>query len=308
MAFDPYASSASKKGNGSRFATFDWGTKKVEFYKIKDSGDYAIDIIPFKIASKKHPATHEGAAVGDEVYNLDYYLHRNVGPKQMTVICPAETLGKPCPICEAAERAKREFGPQSKEFASLKPKHNVMYNVVDPEDKDEKIKIFDVSFALFEQALIETAGAKGRRKGKDFIRFGNIEEGWSVSFTANQESFMGAKYFKFTAFDLDQREEPHSKSLIKEAYSLDEYMIVKSYEELEALMTGDADVDDDEPEEDSPPSEEKAEASSPSKKESGDPKCPAGKKYGKDFDRDSPDCDQCDNWRECKKLTRESKD
>lgn len=298
MAYDPYASSASKKGTGSRFATFNWGDKKVEFYKIKDAGDYSIDIIPFKIASKNHPGTREGAKVGDETYNLDFWIHKNVGPRQMTVICPAETLGKPCPICEAAAQAKTEHGYQAKEFTDLKPKHRVMYNIVDPDDKDEKIKVYEESFALFEKALVEVAGAKGRRKGKDFIRFGNIEEGWTVSFTAESKSFNGSKFFEFTAFDLDQREEPHDKSLVKSAYSLDEYMVVKTYEELAALMTGDDDATEDEDEE-APAKEEKP----PKKEEESDnPKC-----FGK-YDRDSDKCEECSSWRECRKKAREDKD
>lgn len=282
MAYDPYASNASKMGKGSKYATFDWGTKKAKFYKIKENGDYSLDIIPFIIGSNKHPDVVAGKAKpGDETFYIDFWTHSNVGPRQQVVICPSATFGKSCPICEAAERAKREFGPKSPEFEAFHMKHRIMYNVVNPSDEKEEIMVFEESFPLFSEPLIKTAGAKGRRKGKEFVKFGDIGEGWTISFTAEENAFKGGKYFKFSAFDLDQREQPHSKSLVKEAYSLDEYMIVKSYEELEALMTGDADADD-EPEEDSPSSEEKEEETSPSKKESGDPKRPAGNRESKD--------------------------
>lgn len=309
MAYDPYASSASKKGKGGQFATFDWNGKKVEFYKIEKAGDYSIDIIPFKITSKKHPAIKDGASIGDEVYSMDFWTHGNVGPRKMSVICPAETWGKPCPVCEAREQISRELGPKSKEAGDLRPKHRVIYNVVDPDDSKETIKVFEASFPLFEQGLVAMAGAKGRKKGKDYIHFGDIEEGWTISFTAVQESFNGSKYFKFESFDLEKREEAHDKSLIKEAISFDEHIISTSYEDLAQLMTGDAEADDED--------EEEAPAKAPTKKPADDdddeddapPKCPAkGKTFGKDYDRSDDACGDCDVWKDCKIKTRESRE
>lgn len=295
MGYDPYKSNSEKKGKGNKFFTFDWQGAKPEFYKIKEGGDYRIDIIPFRIATKHHPAVREGASIGDEVYSLDYWVHRNVGPSGAAVVCPAETLGMRCPICEEAEKAKRENGFKSPEYNALKPKHRVVYNVVDPDDEDEKIKIFEESFALFEQELIKFSAARGRKKGKDFIHFADVSEGWTVEFTAEENSFEKSKFFKYNSWNLDERDKPHSKKIIDEAYQLDKYLILKSYEELQALLYGEgADEDEEGDEDEAPPAKEER------------TKCPNGRTYGKDFDRHEAVCEDCEIWQECKKLTRES--
>lgn len=295
MGYDPYKSNAEKKGKGGQFLAFDWKGKKVKFWKPKETGDYRLDIIPYKIATKAHPECKRGASVGDEVYSLDFSVHKYIGPGQYTVVCPKETYGKPCPICEEADKILRESGRESKEYGALKAKHRVLYNVTNPDDENEEIMLFEETFAYFEQELNKYAASKGRRTGKDFVRFADVTEGKTVVFTATESTFNGGKFFKYGDWDFEQRDHPHNKSIIDKAYALDEYLMTKTYEELQALLYGSGEEEEaDEPEE----KPAKAEA-----KETGT--CPSGKKFGKDYDRADDACDLCDVWKACRTAQKE---
>lgn len=317
MAFDPYANSATRgDSNSGKFLTFNWGEKKVTFFKPEAGKTYSIDIIPFRIASKKHPAVAVGngsdkASIGDEIFSLPYNVHRNVGPRKLTVVCPG-TIGKPCPICELADRIKRDEGYNSENFKSLKAKERAIYNIVMADDEKEKFLLLDESYYTFEKPLLAQAKTKGSRKGKDYIHFGDITEGWTISFSAKEESIgKGGKFIKLEGFDLDQRDEPHDKSLIKEAIQLDEYLIVKTYDELEQLMTGDAEEDEGDEPDVEPEPEPKASKASKAKDDDEDdaPTCPHGKKFGKDYDRDDDKvCGECEEFRECRAAYRKLKE
>lgn len=301
MGYDPYKANSEKKGKGGSFLAFDWKGKKVKFWKPKERGDYRIDIIPYKIASKNHPDCKRGASIGDEVYSLDFFTHGYVGAGQVTVLCPKETYGKACPICEQAEIALREHGKESKEYGSLKPKHRVLYNVVNPDDENEEIMLFEETFAFFEQELNKFAGNRGRRKGGEFVRFADVSEGLTVVFTAEENKFNGKPFFKYNSWDFEERDKPHSKSIVDAAYALDDYLVVKSYDELKEILYGSEEAEDEAP--DAP--EEKP-VKEPEKAEAPKKKCPKGRVFGKDYDRAADECDTCEDiWRECRALTKE---
>ena len=72
------------------------------------TGKHAMDIVPYFIGAA-HPLVKKGKAKpGDWGYVLQIFVHRNVGVNQDTYICPARTLGQPCPICE--EGKKHDMG------------------------------------------------------------------------------------------------------------------------------------------------------------------------------------------------------
>ncbi len=56
---------------------------------------YRLDFMPY-VVGKGNPVASEG----DEFYERKFFVHKNVGPDEDWVICPAKTFKKPCPICE----------------------------------------------------------------------------------------------------------------------------------------------------------------------------------------------------------------
>jgi hypothetical protein len=329
MSYDPYKDSSEKGKKGGNFLTFDWSktSEKLEFQKFKKDEDRSIDIIPYKIKGKKHPALLKGAEIGDPVYSFDFWVHKNVGVKKATIICPSATFGKACPICEEAEKVRREEGWQSENLGPLLPKHRVIYNTVDPDDDECKLKIFEESFSNFEQEMLKVAEARGRKAGKLVLRFGDIEEGWTVSFTVTMTKFKLGEYAKYSAFDFEKRDEPHSKKLMDKALSFEEFIITMSYDEIQALYLGmeDDDADDvvgDEAEQDTKEEEENKVERKPkhSEKEtqghtkdeekgraSVSPECPVKNgTFGVTWD-DFKKCPDCEFYTECRAAFKKAR-
>jgi hypothetical protein len=324
--YNPYAASAQRSSSNSFNKTLHFDKMKEQqpytFFTTKKDGDYEITLVPYTIG-KKHPAVKEGADVGDELYSFAYEAHKQVGPKKATVLCPLAMQGKPCPICEAAEEAKKKFGWSADEYKNLKAKRRVLYNVIDMMNPDKGIQIFDESDALFEQTLVKAAGAKGRRKGADFVPFGDGLH--TILFTKGTKKIGTNDCAEYDSFDFEELDKAPKYPKDQKPFSFDEFMNIYSYEELQALFYGDSEEDDEEEEEvaekkekavskdeDDEKEEPKPRRSKKDEDEDEDevkdkPKCPTGKRYGKDYDRDDTDCDDCADWKKCRLLTKEAK-
>ena len=105
-----------QRGGKKREGIFDFGGKEVKFYKPSfdkeaKSNINRIDIVPYEITSSKHPLVANGSwKKGQKDYMLEVYVHKSVGPDFATVICPRETYGHKCPICDKMFEAIRRGG------------------------------------------------------------------------------------------------------------------------------------------------------------------------------------------------------
>jgi len=228
---------------------------KVKFFEVRE-GVNRINIIPYEIKTKDHPAVKAGKAkVGDYRYNLDLFIHQYVGPEKADVICPKRNFGKPCPICDEAN--KLLDSGKKKEAEALYAKRKAIYNV-EPIVKGESqgLQIFIASHALFEKELIGEAHAC--ENGEDIITFANTDDGKVVKFRASEEAFGKNKYFEYKSFSFEDREEEIDEEILDNAVSLDEAMVVLSYEEIEKIFFGIP--EDEEEEEDERPKKKKAPA------------------------------------------------
>jgi hypothetical protein len=309
-----------------------FGDTKVDFFQIKKADTYAIDILPFTIATKNHPhVVSKDKEVGDKIHILDYWVHRNVGAKKVTITCPLATYGKPCPICEEFDKIKQAKGwdaPETKAAATsgLKPVRRVMYNVIDVDEEKETLRIFDVSWWLFCKELTETAEVRAHRSGKEWLDYAGVEkaeEALTIEFFTVSEKTNNGECWKFKSFNFLKRESSH-KGITPIA--LDKYIILKSYDEIQQLffmgeeedhdqeeaVSGEAAAKDEAPtrrhsreeaEEPAPRRSRRTEEEAPAK---GDPECPAGMTFGKDFDSDDK-CDDCEVYSDCKVAFRKSK-
>lgn len=304
--------------SGSKVISTD-GYEDVKFYKPEE-GKNTIDIIPYKVTTKNHP---KGLEIGEEDYVLDIWVHRGIGAAEGDVLCLKSTYGKPCPICENIKELKHAGDVDDEVIKNLYPKHRSVYNVIDADDPDSGIQLFNVSQRLFEKELLEEAFV-----GDDeFVDFVSLEEGKSIKFRASEEKFGKATYMKFKSFSFVDREEAFDEDIMDDVYPLDAMLIVPTYEEVEKMYLGteDSEADDnDEEDEDDDASDaavsrrvrravekddeddEEKEEESPKKKKkkagkespSGKTKCPAGGKFGKDADK-YDECEDCDYLEAC---------
>lgn len=242
--------------NGKRILDFSKSDSKPDFYTPVE-GVNKINILPYEIKTKKHPRVATGRAkVGDFDYNLDIYVHPYIGPNsQDTIICPKKTYNKSCPICD---ESKRFYDAGKKdEGKALLPKRKCIYNV-QPLVKGESkpVQVFEVSQYLFEKELIEEANAC--EEGNDVIDFADTsEEGKTVKFRGSKTKFGQHEYLEYKNFDFVDRESEIDSDVLDQVVSLDEALVVLSFEEIEKIFFAEP-SDEEEDEEDEKPSKKKS--------------------------------------------------
>jgi hypothetical protein len=284
-----YESSYNTRGGNGGKGACDWSkySGNVKFYKAKENANKLV-IIPYEIKSKVHPLAHAGKRkIGDFAYNLDVWVHRNVGPGEVSVVCPSKNYGKACPLCEAADKAYKENDQDTAK--ALKASRRVYYNVIDMADPDEGLEVFDVSHYYFEK-IIKFYGEKEK--------IGNFES------------------MKFKDFDFVERK-IDVEGFIEKAVSFDELLTIHTYDEIMMVMNGTDEEDsgaDSESSESSTDAKEEAgftnadedaalearrKAKEAAKAEGANP-CPSGYKFGVEWG-DHPECkkDTCPVYKQC---------
>lgn len=321
--YDRSYSTKDDGANSSSNQIFDFSKVEIKedlFFTTKDIQWYRINIVPFEIKTKKHPDVVSGSAkIGQYEYVLDFWSHRAVGPGKVDVVCPAKTYNKKCPICEESEAMKSKGDMDA--HNALKARRRVCYNIQDLKNKDiDHLQLFMASHFLFEKPLI--ADAYNTEDG-DRIEFSHPEYGTSISFRTEK----GQNWIEFAGFKFSERD-PIPEDLVDSAISLDEILIVKTYDELSELLYG-ADLADDEEEseeeeeyveedeydgiededeeedeeeeEEEPPKPKRKRKSSkatPKKTPKKKNKCPHGHKFGVDVD-EFDECEDCEFWEKC---------
>lgn len=286
---------SKESGAPAKAGIMNW--KKVEgdvtfFSPIE--GRNRINIIPYIIKTKNHPLVKRGEfEIGDKDYVMDIFVHRGVGPSEASVLCLKSTYGKPCPICEQSAILRKQG--KEEEAGALKASRRVFYNIQDMKEPD-KLKVFETSHYLFEKELIDEA--RDDEEG-GFIDFADPIDGKEIKFRASDVQKGSIKYKEFKSFSFEDRDDPISDELLESAISFDEIMNVPTYEEVEKILFG---QDDDEDEEDKP-------AKKSSKKyedEEDKPVKKSSKKYDDDDSDDEDDDDSDDEEESPKKPAKQT--
>lgn len=238
------ARAEKSKGGGTTLRLPD-GYGDVKFFKV-NKPKVMLDIIPYVVSDKRHPDADAGAEVGTLWPSRRYYVHRGVGAEENSYICPLKTFGKPCPICEYASARARQGGDRE-ELKVLRPKARDLYNVIDLDDPDKKIQLFDMSGFLFGDTLTkELIDASD-----DEQCFAELKGGYSLKLRFEKKSFNRNEFWAVDRIDFVERKKDYKESIIEETVPLDDILVEPDYKTLEKifLMTeGGADEDDEEEE------------------------------------------------------------
>ena len=263
-------------------------------------GRNRINIVPYEIKTKNHPLVKRGEfEIGDKDYVMDIFVHRGVGPSEASVLCLKSTYGKPCPICEQSAILRKQG--KEKEAGDLKASRRVFYNIQDMKEPD-KLKVFETSHYLFEKELIDEA--RDDEEG-GFVDFADPIDGKEIKFRASDVQKGSIKYKEFKSFSFEDRDDPISDELLESAISFDEIMNVPTYEEVEKILFGQDEDDEDEESEkpakkskyDDDEEDEDEESEKPAKKSKYDddeedddrPAKKSSKKYDEDEGDDEPE-------------------
>jgi hypothetical protein len=258
-----------------------------------------IDIIPFIIKTENHPDVRRldrDCKVGDPGFELDVYIHFNIGVNADTaVMCLAKTYKEKCPICEDRSRMFDLPNKDDKTIDRLRPRNRVFYNVIDKTNNDEITQIWDSSAFLFKEVLNNKLKIM-KARGKGELILADWDEGRTICFTGElAKGGADFDYIKFVDFDFEERKytypDPASKEGQENAYALDTYITPPTYQEVWELHYGekmgsaeDKEIPDhiairkEHKIEDAPSTSPVPEENNPEK----DNPCPGGYKFGTD--------------------------
>ena len=296
---------STKGGGGTKFNNLPEG---IDFYR-PSAGISRLDIIPYVVSVDNHP---EGIDKGDIWQVRTILVHYGVGPEEKTYLC-RKTIGKRCPICEYAAKLRKTGEADEETLKSLKPSKRDLYNVIDTEDRDKGIQLWEHSYFLFGARLEEELN----ESDEEYDGYALPDEGYTLKVRFKEKQLGKSKFYETTRIDFIDRKKQYDDDIVEQATDLDAILNVLSYEELEQIFLGVDDDDDlptasntssssttkseDKPASDSKDKKSKNKATSDSEdvgSEDSDNKCPAGGVFGESTDS-LDDCDSCSIWEEC---------
>jgi hypothetical protein len=257
-----------------------------ELYKPK-GGTNKIDILPFVKQD------------GSPAYMLEYYQHLGIGLNNSREICLSKTYNKPCPICEERARMLSDGAKWDDDgVKALSPKRRCLYNLIDLQEPEKGIQVFEVSHFLFEKVLIADAYDDDPE-----MVFADLEDGRTVAFKGRESEFNGrSSVNKFDSFTFLPRKEGYSEDILKQVVQLDRILTPKTYDALQSLFYGNPVPDEEEDGEAlEVPFESPAPAApvpKPKAKAEAVTTCPIGVNFGKDYNQ-YEECDDCPVRKEC---------
>jgi len=218
--------------------------KGVNVFKEETTGRVTLDFLPYVVTDKRHMDRDEeyGTATPGELwYKKPYYLHRNIGPNNLSEPCPA-TIGKKCPVCEQRAKMLKEGAEWDDDAVkSLKASLRNLY-VVQPK-KNKKYKeepyVWDISQFLFQDKLNEELA-----EDEAYGVFPDLEEGLSIRIRFTEEQIGKNKFADTSRIDFVERAVPYKESILDTVPNLDDIIIYKTYSELQGLLFGQLDIDD----------------------------------------------------------------
>lgn len=200
---------------------------------LNKKGRVLLDIIPYVITNKHHADLDPevGIEVGSLWYRSPFKVHRGIGAGDgETVVCPT-TFGLPCPICEHRKKRMTE-GADKEEIKALAPSKRNLYAIIPKgvKDVDEKIHIWNTTDYFVQECINQEL-----EENEDMACFPDLEDGFSLNFRFEEESFAGNKYYKPSRLDFEERD-PYDEDILDDVPELDECLSVLSYKELSSLL------------------------------------------------------------------------
>lgn len=256
-----YADSADMEtGNNVKYNMyFDADKLKLQEYKLVE-GINKFDIIPFEITNKMNWAvTNKKGRVGDTAYVLNCWVHRNIGMNRQSVICSYKNQGEKCAACAAKMAAWDVYNESQNEkdkkvATGLSQQQRVLYLIrLVGGENDGEIRYLDISFEKFQKPLNAYASdvefeeddpRNNMKRTAGFIDFADIEAGYTVSVKGvKEEKNLSGKDIKFiepTEIRLTKRKTPLDIDALSDLPSLDEGLVILSYDEVDEMLNGDA--------------------------------------------------------------------
>ena len=207
--------------------------KDSEFFKpVKGSPyEYRLSFVPYTVSDPSHP---DKVPVGELWPRRPIWVHYNVGPEEKAILCPKLTPGpgrsKPCPICEYAAKLMLDREANKIELARIKAKHREVSQVIDLNEQEKGVRLFEFSYHLFGKALEEEISARDGVGG-----FSEPSGGQILVCRFKQESNGSNKYLEVSRIDFEEREDLDDETLAQ-AEDLDAILVMLPYQEIASIF------------------------------------------------------------------------
>jgi hypothetical protein len=213
-------------------------------------GENFFSIIPYEVSIENHPFQVPG-----ELWHECTYWRHTVGEGQdrKSFVCLASTAQsteKRCPICEY-RAALIKSGNDPDLADQLKPKQRQLFNVLDHDDEDKGVQMFEMSPHMFGFMLDDEEVVQSERNF-DGKFYADVQDGLSIIARFDQGSFAGSKFPEIARIDFEERDDLPDE-LIDEAVDFDACLRILTYDELYKKFHGFIGTEGEEEEENEPP-------------------------------------------------------
>jgi hypothetical protein len=175
---------------------------------------------------------------------------------------------KPCPICEHRARLAKDPEADENLVRDLGPKERQLWNVIDLDNPDKGVQLWDISFHLFGKLLDDRIKNADEDDDFDFFYEPKSEDGGrTLRLGVSENNFAGRSYYEVTSIDFKPRKKDYDDEVLEQAQNLDEVLAIPEYAKLKSLFL-EAEQNDDEEEE--KPARKKARTVKPAKDEDDD--------------------------------------
>ncbi|HEC65473.1 MAG TPA: hypothetical protein ENI23_09270, partial [bacterium] len=202
----------------------------VQFFSLGKEGTKRIDIIPYTVGEG-----NPFADLGELHFERTFWTHRDIGAEQNSYVCPAKTAKKKCPICEYRSSLQRDPNSDSELIKSLVPKERQLWNVIDLEESEKGVQLWEISFHLFGKRLdseIENAD-----EDDDYKYFADLKDGRTLKLGVVQKSIKGGKPFcDVDTIGFKTRREDYNESILEDVHNLDEILNILDYDKLKDIF------------------------------------------------------------------------
>lgn len=260
----------SRSGSVATYLKLPKGAKLI---KIEKAGRRLFDSIPYTVG-KGNPNADEGQLHMERTY----YVHKRVGANEDTFICPNKTFGRACPICEHRVHLAKDPDKDEDLIRNLYPSKRQLWNLIDLDNAEEGVQIFDYSFHLFGKPLLNKLENSDDDEG--YYEFADLEKGLSIRVGFVKEAGGGFNWYEAGDIEFKKRAKPYPESIIDKCFPLDEMLIETAYDKLRSIFLM---VDDDKEKEDDEPKKKK-----PSEEDDDQPAAPKKRKPSEEDDEPAP--------------------
>tara|TARA_R110002020_G_scaffold12409_5_gene45484 strand:+ start:4345 stop:5211 length:867 start_codon:yes stop_codon:yes gene_type:complete len=211
------------------------------YFQLKAAGMKRIDILPYVVKE-----TNRFADAGQLHYEKTFYIHR-IGPNGDSHVCRKDTVNEKCPICEYRSKLERDPNADEELVKSLRPKERQLFYVIDHDEPEKGVQLWDISYYLFGQHLDNRI--RNSEEDDGFEAFFDPEEGMTLRLGIGEKSFAGRSYYEVQTVDFKPRREPIDPELYEDLPSLDEMIKVEGYDKLKSIFLQTTDEEEGEEEE-----------------------------------------------------------